>query len=325
MSRPSSHGEGNQRAILAALGANLGIAATKFAAALYTGSSSMLAEGIHSAIDTANEGFLLLGMSRAKKPADEKHPFGYGVEIYFWSFIVAVLIFALGAGFSIYEGVERLIERDVTAVEAPVVALVVLAVSLVLESYSWSVAFGEFRAQSDPSSGRGIVADLKEMKDPTIFVVLFEDTAACIGILVAALGITLAWTTGIVAFDAIGSIVIGLVLAGTAAILFVQTKGMLIGEAASPDIVETIRSRVAERPEILAVNEIRTLHMGPKDVLLTMSCDFKDDVLSQDIEAAVSDIETKVKARYPIIRRLYIEVQSGEAHRRLLDEELKPV
>lgn len=325
MSDPASpspaHGEGTRTAILAALLANLGIAVTKFAAALYTGSSSMLAEGIHSLIDTANEGFLLLGMSRARKPADEKHPFGYGVEIYFWAFIVAVLIFALGAGFSIYEGVERLIDREAAVLKAPLVALAVLGVSLALETYSWSVAFAEFRAQSDMARGESFMAALKTMKDPTIFVVLFEDSAACIGIVIAGLSITLAWTTGIAAFDAIGSIVIGLVLAATSAILVVETKGMLIGEAASADIVETIRTRVAGRPEIAAVNEIRTLHLGPRDVLLAMSCDFEDNVPSQDIEAAISDIESKVKARYPIVRRLYITLQSGEAHRRAMEED----
>jgi cation diffusion facilitator family transporter len=308
---------GNRKTVFAALGANLGIAVIKFAAALYTGSSSMLAEGIHSLVDTANQGFLLLGMKRAEKPADAIHPFGYGVELYFWAFIVAILIFALGAGFSIYEGVERLLDPGTHTVEAPLIALVVLAVAFAMEGYSLSVAYREFQAQRDPDTTHGIWTDIRAMKDPTIFVVLFEDAAACVGILIAAVGISLAWITGISGFDAIGSIVIGLVLAATASILVVETKGLIIGEAASPDMVETIRERVLRRPEILAVNEIRTLHMGPRDVLLTMSCDFRDNILSQDIESAVSDIEVKVKARYPVVRRLYIEVQSREAHKRL--------
>ena len=316
MTASSPSGGGNNRTIYAALGANLGIAVIKFGAALYTGSSSMLAEGIHSLVDTANQGFLLLGIQRAKKPADAIHPFGYGVELYFWAFVVAILIFALGAGFSIYEGVERLLDPGTHVVEAPVIALVVLAVSFAMEGYSLSVAWREFQAQRDPDSTQGVWRDIRAMKDPTIFVVLFEDAAACIGILIAAAGITLAWSTGIAGFDAVGSIVIGLVLAATASILVVETKGLIIGEAASPDMVETIRQRVAGRPEILAVNEIRTLHMGPRDVLLTMSCDFRDNILSQDIESAVNDIEVKVKARYPVVRRLYIEVQSREAHKR---------
>ncbi|BDA84532.1 cation transporter [Aureimonas sp. SA4125] len=312
--------DGGSKTVIAALAANLGIAVTKFGAAFYTGSSSMLAEGIHSLVDTANQGFLLLGISRAKKPADAEHPFGHGVEIYFWSFIVAILIFALGAGFSIYEGVQRLMEPS-HAVEAPLVALGVLAASLAMEGYSLSVAFGEFSAMRDPSATNGFFADVRAMKDPTIFVVLFEDTAACIGILIAAAGIAAAWITGIAEFDAIGSIVIGVVLAVTAVLLVSETKGLLIGEAASPAMVETIRDRVSQRPEIVSVNEIRTLHLGPRDVLLTMSCDFQDDILSQDIEAAVSDIEQRVKHAFPIVRRLYIEVQSKDAHRRALADE----
>ncbi|GGD39573.1 cation diffusion facilitator family transporter [Aureimonas glaciei] len=312
--------DGGNKTVIAALAANLGIAVTKFGAAFYTGSSSMLAEGIHSLVDTANQGFLLLGIKRASKPADAEHPFGYGVEIYFWSFIVAILIFALGAGFSIYEGVLRLMEPS-HAVEAPIVALAVLAASLAMEGYSLSVAYGEFNALRDAASGNGLLADVRAMKDPTIFVVLFEDSAACIGIVIAAAGIALAWITGIAEFDAIGSIAIGVVLAVTAVLLVVETKGLLIGEAASPAMVETIRERVSQRPEIASVNEIRTLHLGPRDVLLTMSCDFEDDIPSQDIEAAVSDIEQRVKHAYPIVRRLYIEVQSKDAHRRALADE----
>jgi cation diffusion facilitator family transporter len=312
--------DGGNKSVIAALAANLGIAVTKFGAAFYTGSSSMLAEGIHSLVDTANQGFLLLGISRSKKPADAEHPFGYGVEIYFWSFIVAILIFALGAGFSIYEGVERLMEPG-QVVEAPLVALGVLAASLAMEGYSLSVAYGEFSALRDASGSNGFFADVRAMKDPTIFVVLFEDTAACIGIVIAAAGIALAWITGIAEFDAIGSIAIGVVLAVTAVLLVIETKGLLIGEAASPAMVETIRARVSQRPEIASVNEIRTLHLGPRDVLLTMSCDFEDNILSQDIEAAVTDIERKVKHAYPIVRRLYIEVQSRDAHRQSLERE----
>ncbi|KQT83508.1 cation diffusion facilitator family transporter [Aurantimonas sp. Leaf443] len=310
--------EGSRKAVFAAMGANLAIAVTKFGAALYTGSSSMLAEGIHSLIDTANEGFLLLGLHRAKKPANARHPFGYGVEIYFWSFVVAILIFALGAGFSIFEGVETLLSEDGGSVQAPYVALAVLALSFLFEGLSWRVAYREFNARR---AGNGLVRDLRDMKDPSVFVVLFEDSAACIGIVIAALGIALAWTTGIHAFDAIGSILIGVLLAATAAILAVETKGLLIGEAASPEMEALVRERVAELPEIVAVNELRTLHMGPNDVLLTMSVDFEDGVVSQRIEALVSEIETRLRRRFPLVRRVYIEVQSRSGHAALADGE----
>ncbi|WP_102958365.1 cation diffusion facilitator family transporter [Mangrovicella endophytica] len=319
MARSQRPQDGGSKAVYAAIGSNLGIAVTKFVAAFFTGSSSMLAEGIHSIIDTANEALLLLGMRRARRPADARHPFGYGVEIYFWSFVVAILIFGLGAGFSIFEGIEAILTGESEAVASPIVALVVLALSFCLEGYSWTVAFREFQKVR---GGRGLIRDFRDLKDPSIFVVLFEDTAACLGLVIAALGIAAAWATGMPVFDAVGSILIGILLAITAAILAVEVKGLLIGEAASPDIVETIRTRVAARPEIVAVNEIRTMHLGPNDVLLTMSIDFADGVLSQQIEAAVSEIETRVKARYPIIRRLYIEVQSREAHRQSVAAQL---
>ncbi|MCW4114540.1 cation diffusion facilitator family transporter [Aurantimonas sp. MSK8Z-1] len=311
-----SHGGGT--AVYAAMGANLGIAVTKFGAALFTGSSSMLAEGIHSMVDTANQGFLLLGIHRAKRAPTAEHPFGYGVEIYFWSFVVAILIFALGAGFSIYEGVEHLMSQEEGEITSPLIGLGVLGVSFLLEGYSWSVAFREFQSTR---AGKSLWQDFRDMKDPSVFVVLFEDTAACLGILIAAAGLGLAWFTGNVQLDAAASIVIGLLLAVTAVFLAIETKGLLIGEAASPEMVEAIRSRVAARPEILGVNEIRTMHRGPADVLLTMSVDFADGVLSQDIERAVSEIEARVKERFPIVKRLYIEVQSREGHRRFADRE----
>lgn len=315
----SSHGtEGSRKTVYAAIAANFGIAVTKFGAALFTGSSSMLAEGIHSVIDTVNEGFLLLGMRRARKPADAKHPFGYGVEIYFWSFVVAILIFALGAGFSIFEGVEALLTQESTAISSPLVALVVLGISFCFEGYSWTVAFREFQKRR---KGRDILADFRDLKDPSIFVILFEDSAACIGIVIAAAGIALAWATGIHMFDALGSILIGVLLGVTALLLSIEVKGLLIGEPASAELEKAVREGVGRRQEILAVNELRTLHLGPNDVLLTMSCDFKDNVMSQDIEAAVSDIETKIKKRFPIVRRLYIEVQSREAHRQMIEIE----
>ncbi|MEX6507654.1 cation diffusion facilitator family transporter [Jiella sp. M17.18] len=308
--------DGSKTTVYAAIGSNLAIAVTKFGAAMFTGSSSMLAEGIHSVIDTANEGFLLLGMHRAKKPATDKHPFGYGVEVYFWSFVVAILIFALGAGFSIFEGVETLMTGESGGVDSPIIALVVLGLAFCFEGYSWSVAFREFQERR---KGRGFFRDFRDLKDPSIFIVLFEDSAACIGVVIAALGIGLSWATGIHQFDAIGSILIGILLAVTAVLLAIETKGLLIGESAGPEIEETVHDRVSGIDEIVAVNELRTLHLGPSDVLLTMSVDFKDDVPSQRIEAVVSEIERRVKQRFPIVRRVYIEVQSQSGHKSFAD------
>ncbi|MCK5933191.1 MAG: cation transporter [Fulvimarina manganoxydans] len=306
--------DGSRKAVIAAMGANLAIAVTKLVAAVFTGSSSMLAEGFHSIIDTANEGFLLIGLKRAKKPADEKHPFGYGSEVYFWSFLVAIIIFALGAGFSIFEGVEGLIAGESESINSPLVALGVLALSFCFEGYSWSVAFREFQ---DRRRGNGLLRDFRDMKDPSIFVVLFEDSAACLGILIAAAGVGLAWGTGIPAFDAIGSILIGVLLGVTAVLLAIEVKGLLIGEAAGPEMEERIRDRIADQPEIIGVNELRTLHLGPSDVLLTMSLDFRDDVVSQRIETIVTEIERRVRDAFPIVRRVFVEVQSQQGHQAL--------
>ena len=319
-SKPGNDTSGgdSKKTVYAAIGANFAIAITKFVAAVFTGSSSMLAEGIHSVIDTANEGFLLLGLHRAKKPANDKHPFGYGVEVYFWSFVVAILIFALGSGFSIFEGVELLMSEESSGIESPIIALVVLGLSFCFEGYSWSVAFREFQNLRE---GRGFFRDFRDLKDPTIFVVLFEDSAACIGVVIAGAGVGLSWATGIGTFDALGSILIGILLAVTAALLAIETKGLLIGELAGPELERTVHEAVLGHSEIISVNELRTLHLGPSDVLLTMSVDFADDVSSQRIEALVSRFEHRIRERFPIVRRVYIEVQSRSGHDRLADGE----
>lgn len=309
--------DSSKKTVFAAMGANLAIAVTKLFAALFTGSSSMLAEGIHSIIDTANQGFLLIGLARAKKPANAKHPFGYSAEIYFWSFMVAIFIFALGSGFSMFEGIEKLLAAEESPIESPLVALVVLFLSFCFEGYSWSVAFKEF---NEGRRGRGWFQDFTDMKDPSIFVVLFEDSAACIGVVIAAIGIGLSWATGIHMFDAIGSIVIGVLLGIVAILLAIEVKGLLIGEAAGPELGRFVRENIKDRREIIAINELRTLHLGPSDVLLTVSLDFRDDVVSQRIETIVSEIEMAVRDAFPIVRKVYVEVQSQTGHEYLLDQ-----
>ncbi|WOI56881.1 cation diffusion facilitator family transporter [Palleronia sp. LCG004] len=308
---------GSKSTVYAALAANLGIAVTKFIAAAISGSSAMLAEGIHSIVDTANQGLLLLGMARAKRPADEKHPFGYGREIYFWAFVVAVLIFALGSGLSIYEGIRAILHGESEHGSVPWIPLVVLSVSLCFEGYSLSVAIREFR---QTRKGRGLWRDLTDMKDPSIFVVLAEDSAACAGLLVAAAGVLLAWLTGNPLWDAGASIVIGVILGIVAFLLAIEVKGLLVGEATDPDLVERVETKVASLPEIDAVNDIRTLHLGPHEILLTMSLDVVDDVPSQRIEALVTEIETNIQERFPDVERIFIEVQSRKDHMSLETE-----
>jgi cation diffusion facilitator family transporter len=313
--------DGGKTTVYAALAANCGIAVTKFIAAGFSGSSAMLAEGIHSTVDTANQGFLLLGMARAKKPADDAHPFGYGVEIYFWAFIVAVLIFALGSGLSIYEGIRALLHGGHEAEGVPWIPFGVLAASFCFEGYSLSVAAREF---TSVRKHRGLVRDLQDLKDPSIFVVLAEDSAACIGVVIAAIGLTLSWLTGNPFWDAAASIAIGILLGITAAFLSIEVKGLLIGESTDPDIVATIRGRVEAYPEIITINEIRSLHLGPSEVLLTLSIDFRDDVVSQRIEEIVTETEKNIRRHFPIVRRVYLEVQSRSGHDEMSGSVLGP-
>ncbi len=301
----------SKKVVLAALMANGLIAATKFAAAAYTGSSAMLSEAIHSMVDTGNQWLLLYGMRRAARPADAAHPFGYGMEIYFWTFVVAVLIFAGGAGVSIYEGVTKL--RNPHVITNPAVNYVVLAVAMVFEAVAWRIAFQEFRKAKGPT---GYFEAVRRSKDPTVFTVLFEDTAAVLGLIVAFVGIALAQALDLPVLDAVASILIGVILAGTAALLAYESKSLLIGEAAHPAVIAGIRKIVAEEPGILRLNELLTLHFGPKDVLLTLSVDFSDRLSSARVEAVISELEGRIKTKYPEISRVFIEAQSWRAHKR---------
>ncbi len=308
-------GHGSKTVVVAALAANLGIAVTKFAASLYTGSSAMLSEAIHSLVDTGNQGLLLFGMRRAERPADERHPFGYGKEIYFWSFVVAVLLFSLGAGFSIYEGIEKLI--DPHELSSPYVNYVVLGIAIAIETISFKIAMTEFNAQRGDTSA---VSAITSSKDPVLFTVLIEDLAALLGLVIALVGIFLADQLGAGWIDGVTSIVIGVMLAGVAAFLSRETHGLIIGEAADPTLVASIREIVQRegssngRAVIQKVNEIRTLHFGPHDVLVTMSLDFSNTVTAHVVEVTAGRIERAIKAEHPEVKRLFVEVQSHTTH-----------
>ena len=254
---------GSKKVIYAALAGNALIAVTKFGAGFYTGSSAMLSEAIHSLVDTGNQGLLLYGLKRSEQPPDRSHPYGYGMELYFWSFVVAVLIFGIGAGVSIYEGLHKLNEPE--PVSDPYVNYIVLAVALVFEAGAWWVAFKEFRR----STGcLGYFQAVRESKDPAVFTVLFEDRLQ------------------MPQFDGAASIIIGLILAGTAGFLIYESKSLLIGEGARATVVEGIGRMVKERPGIKAVNEILTMHLGPRDILLNLSLDFEDNIKSEEVEAS---------------------------------------
>ena len=293
--------------IYAALGGNALIAVTKFVAAFLTGSSAMLSEGIHSVVDTGNQGLLLHGLRQARKPPDEDHPFGRGKEIYFWGFVVAISIFAVGAGLSFYEGVKHLLHPK--PIERPMVNYIVLGLAMVFEGVAWLTAFKVFSR----TKGRlGYFEAVHRAKDPSVFIVLFEDSAAMLGLVVAFLGIFLGQMTGILWFDGLASCVIGLILAVTAIWLAYETKSLLIGESAKREVVRGIRSLTAGQEHVTQVNEILTMHMGPDFVLVNLSVDFEDEATADQIEASVANLDRRIKAAYPEVKRVFVE---GEARR----------
>lgn len=293
----------SSKVIFAALVGNGLIAATKVVAAVMTGSSAMLAEAIHSGADTGNTLLLLYGLRRAKIPADNDFPFGHGKEIYFWSFVVALLLFAGGAGLSIFQGIDHLLSP--APVAHSYVNYAVIGLAMIFEGASWYVALREFTK----SKGEwNYIEAVHRGKDPSIFIVLLEDSAAIIGLVVALMGILLSHLTGSPSYDAAAAIVIGLILAGTAMVLASETKSLLIGESANKEVVQGIRDISYACKEIKHVNEVLTMHMGPDFVLVNISVDFVDPILASEIEFTVSGLDRAIKRAYPQVQRIFVEV-----------------
>lgn len=295
----------SKRAIYAAIAGNLAIAATKFVAAGFTGSSAMLSEGVHSLVDTGNGGLLLFGLRQSKRPADEEHPFGYGKELYFWSLIVAILIFALGGGISIYEGIVHLLNPH--PIENPGWNYAVLGFALVFEGISWSVAFREFRKVQGKRAAWQVV---RASKDPTIFTVLFEDTAAMLGLLVALAGVYLGHALGIPYFDGAASILIGLILSGVAALLAYETKGLLIGEGADRETLASIRRLAEADAGVIQVRRLQTMYFGPETVLLAMDLAFDRTLSAPALESIVDRVEAAIRGQHAEIKHIFIEAES---------------
>ncbi len=291
--------------ILVALTANLFIAVTKFVAALVTGSSAILAEGIHSLVDTSNELLLLYGRRRAKLPPDDLFPFGHGKEVYFWSFVVAILVFSIGSGLSIYEGIDHLFNPRPTG--HVYVNYLILGLAALFEGFSWNLARREL---ARTKGARGYFAAIRRAKDPSIFVVFIEDSAALIGLGVAFAGILLSQLSGNHAFDAVASIIIGLILGITASILAAETKSLLIGESANREVVQGIRLIASSSTGIEHVNEILTMHMGPEFILVNLSVEFADAALADDIEAMIARLDRKIKESYPNVKRIFVEAEA---------------
>ncbi len=299
----------SKKVIYAALAGNSLIAVTKFGASAYTGSSAMLSEAIHSVVDSGNQVLLLYGLKRSHRKADETHPFGYGRELYFWSFVVAIIIFGIGAGVSIYEGIHKVL--DPHPVKSPMVNFIVLGAAMVFEAAALYVAIKEF----DKTRGKlGYIAAVKQSKDPATFTVLFEDSAAILGLVVAFVGLLIAEYMGIAWMDGAASIAIGVILASTATFLAYETKALLIGEAAHEDMQTGIREIVGSAQSVNSINEMRTMHMGADDVLLALSLDFRDGLSVGKVEESIYILEMAIKSRFPEIKRLFIEVQSQERH-----------
>jgi len=280
----------------------------KFTAAAISGSSAMLAESFHSVADTGNQLLLLLGHARSRRAADEAHPFGYGQELYFWAFVVAISIFFIGAALSLYEGIDKLLHPE--PVQSLTVPLIVLGLAVILEAYPWCIAVGEARKMKRKRGLTGYIDMLATTKKPTVMVVLFEDTAALAGLGVAAAGITASYLTGLSVFDAGASVVIGLILAATAFFLAWKTKELLIGESASKETRETIRSIVLSIPEVEHCGRLLTMHMGPNDILVNLEVDFIDTLTTDQLEAAIDRIESGLKQALPEITRVFIEAES---------------
>ncbi|MET0361593.1 MAG: cation diffusion facilitator family transporter [Sphingobium sp.] len=284
-----------------ALAANLGIAVAKFVAAAISGSSSMLTEGVHSLVDSGNQLLLLYGQHRARRPADRAHPFGYGRELYFWAFVVAILIFAVGAGVSIYEGWAHIEAPE--PLRDPMINYIVLAVAFALEGSSWFVAMREFDAKRGRASWWQSV---RRSKDPAGFIVLFEDSAALIGLVFAAVGVWASHHYGDARIDGIASIAIGVVLAVVAVMLAREAKGLLIGESADPALIEQLWAAVEARPQIVAVNHVRTIHTAPDAIFVAISADFEDSLTMGDGETLIEEIEAELKAAMPDLTSIYI-------------------
>jgi len=291
----------------AALTANLAIAVIKYGAAFFTGSSSMMSEAIHSTVDCGNEVLLLFGLHRSRRPPNQSHPFGYGMEVYFWALLMGVMLFGLGAGAALLDGIRQI--KHPEPIDRAWISFAVLAVAAAAEGTSWAISLRTLRRSQQ---GRAIYQAIRRSKDPSVFAVLFEDSAALLGILAAAIGIGLSKLTGQPFWDGVGSVVIAGLLAGAGLLLARECHGLLTGESAVPELRQDIEQTVRGWPGIARLGEFATMQIGPDAVLVTLSLDFEDRLSAAEVERTVSDIERELKGRHRQIARLFVEAQSLE-------------
>jgi cation diffusion facilitator family transporter len=299
---------GSRIAIVASVAGNIAIAIVKFIAAALTGSSAMISEAIHSLVDTGNGGLLLHGMSQAKKPADADHPFGHGKELYFWTLVVSVSIFGIGGGLSLYEGVSHIRHVAPEAMHSnPAMNYIVLAIAAAIEGWSFSVAWRQFRKQKGNKSA---IRYIREAKDPSTYTVVLEDSAALLGLVFAFFGVFFGHLFENPYLDGIASIVIGLLLMGVAFVLAFETKGLLLGEGASPEMLADIRRRVESEPTVDKAAEILTMYLGPNELLVNLGVNFKKGITVEQAHDTIHRIEKNIQGVHPEITRVYIETES---------------
>ena len=293
--------------IYAALVGNFLIAITKFVAAAFTGSSSMVSEGVHSLVDTGNELLLLYALHRSRQPADADHPLGYGGEVYFWAFIVAVLVFALGAGVSFYEGFVHILDPE--PVSNVMTNYIVLGLSMIFEGVSWYIAL---RSVGKTKGNRSYLAAARRSKDPTSFTVLLEDSAALCGLIIAFIAITAADYFAMPVLDGVGSIGIGIVLTATALFLARESKGLLLGEPALPPVEARIREIVGSDKDVLEIHKLMTVHLGPTDIMVTLDLELQDRLDTNRIEEVVLRLEKTIRSELPQVWAVYVRPSAGQ-------------
>src|ERR1044072_4984045 len=306
----SARGEGISEstfAIYAAMAGNLAIAVTKFVAAAFTGSAAMLSEAIHSIVDTGNGGLMLLGVYKSRKPADRDHPFGNGHPLYFWTLVVGVLVFAVGGGMSMYEGILHMIHPVET--ENPVWSYSVLGIAAVFEGASWLAGWKAFSVER---GRRGVLQTINETKDPTSFTVVLEDSAALLGLLFAFIGIFLGQQLGLPYLDGVASVIIGMLLCGVAVLMVYESKGLLVGEGLDKETLKTVRKLVEADPAIERVRALYTLYLGPHEVLLTIELRFHSHISALDVRKGVRRLQKGIQSCHPDIKRIFFGAESFE-------------
>ena len=295
--------------VYGAIGANLAIAASKFVAAAFTGSAAMMSEGIHSLVDSGNGLLILFGMNRAARPADAKHPFGYSKEIYFWTVIVAVLVFAVGGGMSLYKGYQYL--REPAPLTDPTWNYWVLGLAIVFEGVACTLAYREFRKTQ---GAQGFWQALRSSRDPAVFAILLEDLAALVGLVIALIGIFFGHLLNNLYFDGAASAAIGVLLVGMAIFMLGEAKGLLLGEGASDAVLSDLQQLVGQDPAVERLRPPLSMYLGPTDAILALDVSFKDQLTAAEIEQAVDRLQTAIKAQHPDFKRIFIEASALTHH-----------